>query len=51
MNNTKKDTMQKDIDKINKMIIEFSKDKDIINFINNTENGLKITQNNYGVYL
>src|SRR3990167_6635832 len=37
--------------KIEGLIQEFSMDEDIISFVNKTESGIKITQDNYGIYM
>ena len=38
-------------EKLDSMIKEFSKDKDIIKIVNQIEHGMKTTQYNYGRYL
>ena len=37
--------------KIKELIQEFSKDQDIINFVNKTEKSFKLTQDHYGDYM
>ena len=39
------------LDKFNALVLEFSKDKDIISFVNKTEQRIKTTQDHYGVYM
>lgn len=41
----------KDNKKVNMLISEFSRDKDIIQAVNQIESGIKTTQFNYGKYM
>ena len=37
--------------KVEGLIEEFSKDVDVLDFVNKTESGIKITKGNYGKYM